>query len=182
LAGAGADMSPNELDGRIGEGWGGVKPNGSHVNVVLARRGGATFAAAIGMFAHPSPGHTPVLVCVGPEETQYEPVWPPTLMMNKATAASERHETMTWGAAQLGIGQGVLDAVADGLLEPTGELAVLVAVWVDPNANDETAVRIANRAAVRKAIGTCVEGRDPEAAARLVADRDSLRNPFYHGK
>ena len=39
----------------------------------------------------------------------------------------------------------------------------------------------ANRAAVRKAIGTCVEGRDPEAATLLVADRDAVRNPFYSG-
>jgi formaldehyde-activating enzyme len=75
----------------------------------------------------------------------------------------------------------VLDAVADGLLEATDDVAVLVAVWVDPTATDETAIRVANRAAVRKAIGTCVEGRDPQAAARLVADRDSLRNPFYGG-
>ena len=174
-------MTPAELDGRIGEGWSGVKPNGSHVNVVLARRGGPTFAAAIGMFAHPSPGHTPVLVCVGPEEAQYEPVWPPTLMMNKATATDDRHQTLTWGAAQLGLGQGVLDAVADGLIEATDELVVLVAVWVDPNASDETAIRLANRAAVRKALGMCVSGRDPEAAARLVAERDSLQNPFYSG-
>jgi formaldehyde-activating enzyme len=174
-------MSQEDLDGRIGEGWGGVKPNGSHVNVVLARRGSPTAAAAIGMLAHPTPGHTPVLVCVGPEEAQYEPVWPPTLMMNKATATEERHQAITWGAAQLGIGQGVLDAVADGLIEATNELLVLVAVWVDPNASDETAVRLANRAAVRKAIGTCVHGRDPDAAARLVAERDSLRNPFYGG-
>jgi len=174
-------VTPDELDGRIGEGWGGVKPNGSHVNVVLARRGSPTAAAAIGMLAHPSPGHTPVLVCVGPEEARYEPVWPPTLMMNKATAIDDRHQTVTWGAAQLGIGQGVLDAVADGLIEATGDLLVLVAVWVDPNAGDETAVRLANRQAVRKAIGTCVEGRDPDAAARLVAERDSLRNPFYSG-
>jgi formaldehyde-activating enzyme len=174
-------MTPQELDGRIGEGWGGTKPDGSHVNVVLAARGSATFAAAIGMFAHPSPGHTPVLVCVGPDEPSYEPVWPPTLMMNKATARDERHETITWGAAQLGIGQGVLDAVADGLLEAKDDLLVLVAVWVDPNATDETAVRLANREAVRKALGTCVEGRDPAAAARLVVDRDSLRNPFYSG-
>jgi formaldehyde-activating enzyme len=170
-----------DLDGRIGEGWGGVKPNGSHVNVVLARRGSPTFAAAISMFAQPSPGHTPVLVCVGPDEAGYEPVWPPTLMMNKATARDDAHETITWGAAQLGIGQGVLDAVADGLLEPTDEVVVLVAVWVDPTATDETAVREANRAAVRKAIGTCVEGRDPAAAAALVANRDALRNPFYSG-
>jgi len=170
-----------DLDGRIGEGWGGVKPNGSHVNVVLARRGSPTFAAAISMFAQPSPGHTPVLVCVGPDEAGYEPVWPPTLMMNKATARDDAHETITWGAAQLGIGQGVLDAVADGLLEPTDEVVVLVAVWVDPTASDETAVREANRAAVRKAIGTCVEGRNPAAAAALVANRDALRNPFYSG-
>ena len=174
-------MTPAELDGRIGEGWGGVKPNGSHVNVVLAARGSPTFAAAVGMLAHPSPGHTPVLVCVGPDEASYEPVWPPTLMMNKATAREARHETITWGAAQLGIGQGVLDAVADGLLQPTGDVIVLVAVWVDPTASDETAVRLANRAAVRKAIGTCVEGRDPDAAQRLVTRRDELQNPFYSG-
>jgi formaldehyde-activating enzyme len=171
----------DELDGRVGEGWGGDAPNGSHVNVVLARRGSPTAAAAISMLANPSPGHTPVLVCVGPTQQEYEPVWPPTLMMNKATALEERHQTMTWGAAQLGIGQGVLDAVADGLIEASGELLVLVAVWVDPAADDETAVREANRAATRKALGVCVEGRDLAAAAALVARRDSLRNPFYGG-
>ncbi|HLF68929.1 MAG TPA: formaldehyde-activating enzyme [Gaiellaceae bacterium] len=174
-------MNLEALDGRIGEGWGGEAPNGSHVNVVLAHRGSPTAAATISMLAHPTPGHTPVLVCVGPTQAEYEPVWPPTLMMNKATALDERHQQMTWGAAQLGIGQGVLDAVADGLLEATGDLLVLVAVWVDPAASDETALREASRAATRKAIGACVEGRDPGAAADLVRRRDSLRNPFYGG-
>ena len=175
-------MNPDELDGRIGEGWGGAAPNGSHVNVVLARRGSPTAAAAISMLAQPSPGHTPVLVCVGATQQEYEPVWPPTLMMNKATATEERHQTLTWGAAQLGIGQGVLDAVADGLLEATGDLYVLVAVWVDPAADDETALRTANRAAVRKAIGVCVEGRDPVAAAALVERRETVTSPFYAGE
>ena len=174
-------MNVDELDGRIGEGWSGVAPNGSHVNVVLARRGSPTAAAAISMFAHPSPGHTPVLCCVGPTQQEYEPIWPPTLMMNKATALDDRHQTVTWGAAQLGIGQGVLDAVADGLIEASGDLLVLVAVWVDAAADDETAVRIANREAVREALGMCVEGRDAAAADRLVRERDSLRNPFYGG-
>lgn len=175
-------MNLDDLDGRIGEGWGGEAPDGAHVNVVLARRGSPTAAAAVSMFAHPSPGHTPVLVCVGPTQQEYEPVWPPTLMMNKATALESGHQTLTWGAAQLGIGQGVLDAVADGLLEATGELLVLVAVWVDPAAEDERAVRRAAREATRKALGMCVEGRDPEAAAALVERRDSLRNPFYGGE
>jgi formaldehyde-activating enzyme len=175
-------VTPEELDGRIGEGWSGTAPNGAHVNVVLARRGSRTAAAVVSMLAHPAPGHTPVLVCVGPTQAEYEPVWPPTLMMNKATALDENHQTMTWGAAQLGIGQGVLDAVADGLVEATGDLLVLVAVWVAPAADDETAVREASRTAARKAIGVCVEGRDPAAAAALVERRDSLRNPFYSGE
>ena len=174
-------MNVDELDGRIGEGWSGGAPNGSHVNVVLAHRGSPTAAAAISMLAHPRPGHTPVLVCVGPTQQEYEPVWPPTLIMNKATAVDDRHQTLTWGAAQLGIGQGVLDAVADGLIEATGDLLVLVAFWVDPAAHDETALRKASRAATRKALGVCVDGRDPAAAAALVARRDALESPYYSG-
>src|SRR4051812_25525399 len=149
-------MNLEELDGRIGEGGGGEVPNGSHVNVVLARRGSATAAAALTMFAQPSPGHTRVLCCVGRSRGAYEPIWPPTLMMNKATATADRHQTMTWGAAQLGIGQGVLDAVAEGLVEASGDLLVLVAVWIDPVAKDETAVRHAGREAVLKALRGCV--------------------------
>jgi formaldehyde-activating enzyme len=174
-------MNLDEIDGRIGEGWGGVKPNGSHVNVLLARRGTPTAAAAVSMLAHPTLGHTPVLVCVGATEAEYEPIWPPTLMMNKATATDALHQTITWGAAQLGIAQGVLDAVAEGVVEASGDLFVLVAVWVDPTADDETAVRLANRTAVLKALRLCVEGRDPEAAAALVARRDELKSPFYSG-
>ncbi len=71
--------------------------------------------------------------------------------------------------------------MADDVIEATGDLLVLVAVWVDARASDETAVREADRLAVRKALGMCVEGRDPAAAARLVDERDSLRNPFYGG-
>jgi len=175
-------MNLDDLDGRIGEGWSGETPNGAHVNVVLARRGSPTAAAAVSMFAHPSTGHTPVLVCVGATQQEYEPVWPPTLMMNKATATEERHQTITWGAAQLGIGQGVLDAVADELIEASDDLLVLVAVYIDPTAEDETAVRLASRAATRKALAMCVEGRDPAASASLVNRRDSLENPFYSGE
>ena len=174
-------MNLDELDGRIGEGFGGVSPNGAHLNVVLAKRGSPTAAAAVGMLAHPSPGHTPVLVVVGSTQQEYEPVFPPTLMMNKATALDEHLQTMTWGAAQLGIAQGVLDAVAEGLVEATQELVVLVAVWVDAAASDETALRFAAREGMLKAIRMAVQGRAPEAVQSLVDRRDTLRSPFYGG-
>ena len=170
------------LDGAVGEGWSGTDPDGCHVNVFLAERGGPTAAALLTAFASPAPGHTPILVCVGDDKQHYEPVWPPTVMLNKATIRTERHESITFGAAQLGLGQGTLDAVADGLLELTGDVLVFVAVWIDAGATDETAVRAAARAAGRKGIEMAVRGRDPAAAAALVERRDRLRNPYYGGR
>ena len=170
------------LDGRIAEAWGGeTGPNGSHVNVVLAERGTVTAAALLTTFTAPSPGHTPILVVVGEDQAHYEPIWPPTIMINKATALEERHQTITWGAGQLGIAQGVLDAVADGLIPASGDLLVFVCVWIDPAASDETAVRRAARVAVRNAVAVCVEGRDADAARDLVARRDEVTSPFYGG-
>jgi formaldehyde-activating enzyme len=175
-------VSVGRLDGRIGEGWGGRPgPNGVHVNVVLGERGTPTAAALLGTFTAPAPGHTPILVVVGESQDTYEPVWPPTIMVNKATAHTDRHQTITWGAGQLGIAQGVLDAVADGLLEPSGDIVVLVCIWIDPTAFDESHVRESSRVAVRHALELAVKGRDPEAARALVARRDSVTSPFYGG-
>jgi len=171
------------LDGAIGEGWSGTDPNGAHVNVILARRGSPTAAALMTAFTSPKPGHSPILVCVGEAKEAYEPIWPPTVMMNKATTTpGSRHEAITFGAAQLGIGQGVLDAVADGLLEPTGDTIVFVAIWVHDGVDDETAMRTATRAATHKGVATAVRGRDLTAARALVDRRDDLRSPFYSGR
>ena len=42
-------MTPQpDIDGRIGQGWGGVSPNGAHANVVLARRGTRSVALVWG--------------------------------------------------------------------------------------------------------------------------------------
>jgi len=171
------------LDGRVGEGWGGDPgPNGCHVNAVLGVRGSPTAAALLGTFTTPAPGHTPIMVVVGETQDSYEPVWPPTIMINKATALEERHQTITWGAGQLGIAQGVLDAVAEELIAPSGDLVVLVCVWIDPGASDETAVRDAARAATLNALRQAVNGRSVEAARDLVSRRDDVTSPFYGGE
>jgi len=174
-------VSERTFDGRIGEGWSGTDPDGAHVNLVLAERGSPTAAALLGTLTAPSPGHTPILVVVGEDKDRYEPVWPPTIMINKATALEERHQTITWGAGQLGIAQGVLDAVAEGLVPCSDEVLVFVAVYIDPAASDETAVRRAARAATVRAVRLAARGRDPEAARALVARRDEITSPFYGG-
>ncbi len=172
---------PFDYDGLIGEGWSGVDPDGAHVNVVLAERGTPTAAALLTTFTSPAPGHAPILVVVGQDKNHYEPVWPPTIMINKATATEDLHQTITWGAGQLGIAQGVLDAVAEQLIPCSGDLLVFVAIYVDPGATDETAVRRASRAATLKGVRTAREGRDPGAAQALVDRRNSLSSPFYGG-
>jgi 5,6,7,8-tetrahydromethanopterin hydro-lyase len=168
------------LDGRIGEAWAGEVPNGSHVNLVIARRGSPTAAAAAGALASPRAGHAPFLACLGAGTVAR----PPTIVVNKSTIDSERLARITWGAAQLGLAQGVLDAVADELLDPreVDDVVLLVALWVDPKAFDETVVRRANREAIRAAIADALAPITPEAARALAARREQAANAFYTGR
>jgi 5,6,7,8-tetrahydromethanopterin hydro-lyase len=168
------------LDGRVGEAWSGEVPNGSHINVVLARRGSPTAAAAAGALAGPRPGHLPFLACLSPGVL----VRPVTVVVNKVPI--EDGGTLgpiTWGAAQLGIGQGVLDAVADRLIDPAeaAEVVLLVAVWVDPAAHDETAVKRSNRAAMRDAIAAALEPPAEADVQALVDRREDAANIYYTG-
>ena len=160
------------MDGSIGEAWAGESPDGCHVNVVLADRGSATAAAAAGALANPSPGHTPFLVCHGPGNA----VRPATVFVNKTTIDSDALGRLTWGAAQLGVGQGVLDAVADGSLSEDG--VVLAVVWIDPAAGDETALKRSAREAMRGAIADALAPRD---MGELMAGRETATNGFYGG-
>src|SRR5215207_8464122 len=150
------------LDGRVGEAWSGEVPDGSHINVVLARRGSPTAAAAASALAGPRPGHVPFLACLSPGIL----VRPVTVVVNKMPIEGEGGH-MTWGAAQLGIGQGVLDAVADR--------------WIDPAAGDETAVRRANRAAMRDAIAAALEPPSEADVQALVERREDAANIYYTG-
>jgi formaldehyde-activating enzyme involved in methanogenesis len=76
----------------------------------------------------------------------------------------------------------VLDAVAEGLIPPSGDLVVLVCVWIDPGASDETAVRDAARMATLNALRQAAHGREADVARSLVDRRDSVTSPFYGGE
>jgi 5,6,7,8-tetrahydromethanopterin hydro-lyase len=169
-----------DVDGCIGEGWAGTSPNGSHINVVLGRRGSAYHAAIVGALASPRPGHLPFQVCLELGTA----VRPTTIFVNKATMETDEHSRITWGAGQLGVAQGVLDAVADGLIDPAAaaELAVLAAVWIDAKASDETAVKRAARKATHDAIADAVSAPSAENITSLAARREEANTPYYSGK
>jgi 5,6,7,8-tetrahydromethanopterin hydro-lyase len=78
----------------------------------------------------------------------------------------------------------VMDAVDDGTL-PAGqaaEMVILVAVWVDPGADDETACRHAARDATRGAIDDALAAAPAEAVRAIAAGREAARNAFYGGE
>jgi 5,6,7,8-tetrahydromethanopterin hydro-lyase len=173
-------MNLDEVDGRFGEAWAGTSPDGSHVNLVIGRRGSPTAAAAAAAMADVRPGHAPFLLCLGAGNL----VRPATVVRNKTTIDSDHIALLTWGAAQLGIGQGVCDAVDEGLipLEHADDLVLLIAVYVDPEGRDHTALREANRRATRDAIADALQLDHREHASELVAARETARNRFYRGE
>jgi 5,6,7,8-tetrahydromethanopterin hydro-lyase len=173
-------MNLDDVDGRFGEAWAGTSPDGSHINLVIGRRGSATAAAAAAAMADVRPGHAPFLLCLGAGNL----VRPATVVRNKTTVDSEHVALLTWGAAQLGMGQGVCDAVAEGLipLDRVDDVVLLVAVYVDQAAADHTALREANRRAMRDAIADALQTDHRERAGSLVAAREGARNRFYRGE
>jgi formaldehyde-activating enzyme involved in methanogenesis len=56
-------MNVEDVDGRFGDAAAGTRPNGSHINLVIGRRGSPTAAAAA--TADVRPGHAPLLLCLG---------------------------------------------------------------------------------------------------------------------
>ena len=97
---------------QFGEAFAGSGKEAAHLNTVLGEKGGPVEVAWNTALATPREGHAGFVVVAQPNM----PVQPMTLFVNKAMIASTNHATLTWGAAQLGVASGVLDAVADGII------------------------------------------------------------------
>jgi 5,6,7,8-tetrahydromethanopterin hydro-lyase len=169
-----------QFDSLIGEAYAGDSPNGSHINVVISEKGSATYAAGVKTLLSPSPGHVPFLACLGLGNL----VRPATIVINKITLDNERYEKIFYGGAQLGIGQGVLDAVRNGLLpkERLDDISILVACWIDPNAIDETKVRVHTRDAMCRAIQDAVSPTSEDYINKLLSTYESATNNYYSGQ
>jgi 5,6,7,8-tetrahydromethanopterin hydro-lyase len=160
----------------IGEAFVGEGPNAAHLNMLIGRRGGPVEVAWATSLATPSQGHVPFVVTLRPSL----PVRPMTLFVNKAETRGERHETLTWGAAQAGVAGGVARALREGLIPAADahDLLLIAAVWVAPAADDEDAVFANNLAATHEAILAAVEGRP--TSDEVLAEASHPWNAYYH--
>lgn len=162
-------------DVQIGESFIGSGPNAAHINTVLGDRSGPAGTAWATALATPSAGHVPFMAVLRPGL----PVKPVTLFVTKAAPDSEEHGLMIWGPAQAGVAGGVADAVAAGVVDPAlvDGGALVVAVWVNPAADDRDEVYRNNREATLTALTN--GARSLPSTADVVAARDAVTNPFY---
>jgi 5,6,7,8-tetrahydromethanopterin hydro-lyase len=160
---------------QFGESFVGEGVDAAHVNTVLGAVGGPIETAWVTALATPRAGFAAFVTVVEPGIA----VRPFTLFVNKAAINGERHGALTWGAAQAGVAGGVLDAVAEGVIEPSSatEALLIAAVWVNPDAMDENAVHQNNRTATLGALRAGREGR-PSVAEALAA-RQAPWNAFF---
>jgi len=160
---------------QVGEGFAGTGANVAHVNTMLGRKGGPVETAWATSLATPRAGHVPFIVVLRPNL----PVKPMTLFVNKAELRGERHERLTWGAAQAGVAAGVARAVQEGIVPPgdTDELLLIAAVWVAWEADDEEEVFRNNRTATYQALAAGA-ALQPDIAD-VVAAADAPANPYF---
>lgn len=160
---------------QIGESFIGEGVNAAHINTVLGDRSGPVGTAWTTALATPSAGHVPFMAVLSPGV----PVQPPTLFVTKAAPADDEHGLLIWGPAQAGVAGGVADAVADGVVAPAlvADGALVVAVWVNPGADDADEVYRNNREATRTALTNGARGLP--TTEEVLAARADLRNPFY---
>lgn len=143
---------------QYGEGFEGEGANVAHINTVLGLRDGPVGQAWASSLGTPSAGHTRFVVVRQPNQ----PILPMTVFVNKATIDSDRHAALTWGAVQRGVVAGVDRAVNDGVIRGNLHLlALIVAVWVDPKADDAAILEINNDVATYRAL---VQGAAPFVA------------------
>jgi 5,6,7,8-tetrahydromethanopterin hydro-lyase len=162
----------------IGEAFAGSGPNTAHLNGAIGRKGGPVEIAWMTSLATPRAGHVPFLVTLRPNL----PVKPATLFVNKADLRGERHETLTWGAAQAGVAGGIARAVQEGLI-PAAEadaLVVIAAVWVSPTADDEEQVFTNNLAATYEAVANGV--RELPTVVDVLAGAAEPWNAFFRAR
>jgi 5,6,7,8-tetrahydromethanopterin hydro-lyase len=159
----------------IGESLVGERPNAAHINLYIGLRTGPVGVALASAAAAPRLGYIPFMVVLKPNV----PVKPITLFAGKADLRGERHETMNWGPAQIGVAEGVAKALVDGIFPPEAadEWCIIAAVWVAWAADNADAVYRNNRQATYEAAGRAM--RSTPSLNDIREALASSGNAFY---
>lgn len=159
----------------IGAAFAGEGVEAAYVSTVLGERAGPVGAAWATGLAAPGIGCAGFMVVGQPGVATV----PPTLFVNKAPLEGPGHGQMTWGPAQAGVAKGVAMALGEGIIDAAtaNHLALIVASWVNPGAQDAQAVFANHTEATLEALRNGHEGHPSVSDA--VAAGLSPWNPFF---
>lgn len=163
------------MEMRVGEAMAGQGGHRVHINLLLGTKTGPVGHAFATALASPRPGHIPFLVVLRPNV----PVRPATLFVNKAEVREEPHGTISWGAGEAGIADGIRAAIKAGALadQDLDALVMIVSIWIDPTVTDEATVLHNTREAMRLAL-LRVDGKEEYAGDFLDEALDAFNSNF----
>ena len=161
---------------QFGEGSAGSGAEAAYTTTVLGGRDGPVETAWVTALAAPSSGFPRIVVNLRPGM----PVQPMTLMVPKLAVAETR---LLLGAAQAGIAEAVVSAVADGVIDAydAPRTLLVAAVWLDPAAADEDLVYANQRSAARSALRSGANGGRPVSDV-VTASTAGAWNLFFRDR
>ena len=158
------------------ESWSAAEPE-----VVIGELDGPVGHAIANLIGDQVKGHSRVWAILNSDVQ----VRPATLMVSKYTAPNARYTNVLMGTVQAAVANGVLDAVRSGDIprDAVDEIGIIVAVWLDPSAADESVAidhRIlfdTHRAATAKAIHKAMAGEP--SIEWLLANQEKVGHYFH---
>lgn len=172
----------SRIDFRAGECliWGSAPYMAAEPEVVLGERDGVVGQAFVSMLGQ-SAGFSRLFTLVDANKM----VRPPTLMIPKVQLRNMADARLFGGPVQAGVADGVLDAVAEGIIprEKVEDLVIIVMVWISPTALtkeevDRNEFYVNNRQAMKVAIQRAMSS-SPTIDELLAEDRSRPRHLYY---
>lgn len=149
----------------------------AHVTLLLGSADGPFQTAFSAVATSHRPGFIPFIVCAQPRV----PVWPRTIFVNKNPYDEDQHGELFWGAAQLGVAQGMQDGLERGLLSESRamELLCIAAAWVWESATDRDRICLRNREATIQALTQALTASPDPATVRAAVAEGGYHNLFH---
>lgn len=147
----------------VGEALIGEEPELAHIDLIIGEKTGPVGQAFANGFTQLSMGHTPLLSVIRPNLLAK----PVTLIVPKVTVKNMAQAAQIFGPAQTAVARAVADSVQEGVIpeEQLEDLAVVVSVFIHPEAKDYNKIYRYNYGATKLAI---------ERAMRGFPDKDTL--------
>ncbi|MCZ7395600.1 MAG: bifunctional 5,6,7,8-tetrahydromethanopterin hydro-lyase/3-hexulose-6-phosphate synthase [Candidatus Methanoperedens sp.] len=158
----------------VGEALIGEEPELAHIDLIIGEKTGPVGLAFANGFTQLSVGHTPLLSVIRPNLLTK----PATLIVPKVTVKNMAQAAQIFGPAQTAVARAVADSVQEGVIpeEQLEDIAIVVSVFIHPQAKDYNKIYRYNYGATKLAIERAMQGF-PDSKT-LMYEKDRTMHPI----